>query len=601
MSKESVADQARDVVAEELERRGLEKEAVMGNNPTDSEFTGDKIPADGRSEKNELAADTVRETQSIKDRNSDQEDHDMASPILEKDAALAKVSSLLTDVRSMKTKLAEAYTDGEGMADTIPDEEGFGGDMGGMGEEPMMDEEGFEEESEYADLTPKETLQFALEDIQEAADAVLSIEDELVESNKRLKGARYSDKLAARCASVIKLAEGYLGDGRDSLNHFQNVTRKSPDGAGSTEEEIETQPQVAPYTSGAPGMSRASEDPFADTLVKARGIKRAWDGLMELTARKAADDDGSEDEKPDADKKDDGESKEASRRRSAAKDDDTKPEEDKDMSKKEKDASRRGRIRKDAAAYPPTDAEFTGDKQVSPVPQEKELSHWHEGDARGDRDVGAEGGYDINNIGDRIELYEKIKVLTSVRDRSQKNASESRWIVRGAKDQHLGDVTFADVTDDPSFTRDNYAHFLSDEYGEGLRIAVAMFGEKCLQNGFASMTPQQRQTVSDFYDSEKEQHVAADDRVKQAALNIVKAFESPEVPEKSKLVSYFTDAFGDAEYARNLVNALLDTHTKLSTIVQRGLQYREAYEKGQTRTANEVKVKRAADAVSRSC
>ena len=82
MSKEPAADQARDVVAEELERRGLAKEAVIGNNPTDSEFTGDKIPADGRSEKNELAADTVREKQSVKDRNSDQEDHDMASPIL---------------------------------------------------------------------------------------------------------------------------------------------------------------------------------------------------------------------------------------------------------------------------------------------------------------------------------------------------------------------------------------------------------------------------------------------------------------------------------------------------------------------------------------
>jgi len=574
-------------LAGELKDRGImTKDSTTGNLPTDAEFTGDKVPEEGRPEKNELSAWEGMEQQSVKDRKADQEEHEMGSPILaSQEEARTKISSLLNRIEPLQPKLKKAVEEGAEMFEALPDEDEFPAEeFEETGEElegEEVIEEGEEEESEYEDLTPKETLEYAVMDVQEAIDALDIIQDQLVEASRRLHpSVRYSSGLQELLQGLVTRAEGTILEGQKSLNHFRDVTREvpvvkpprveEPISAITDPEDVIPEPSISPAAvlPGAPTPARAS--------LSIEGIVKQAESLLVGADKLRSIATGEEDE-PD--------------------------EEDKAAKKKKEDTTKESAmsksISKKGAAYPPTDAQFTGDKQISPVPQEKELSHWHEGDARGDRDKSTEERYDLNNIGDRIELYERIKTLTADLRRSKESALESMWSIRDGN-THLGNITFADVVrvedkENGGYDRENYATFLSDDYGEELKYAVMMHGPEALQNGFASLTEEQLTQIETLASEVRQSKFADLEGAKEAALNIIRAFESPEVPDKGKLIAYFTDAYGDAEYARKLVNALLARREKLAKAIQVGLQYKAAYESVTKQSSRKVRARRALD------
>lgn len=587
-----MSDKIKEAVTAELERRGLFETATYDNLPTDAEFSGDKIPEEGKSEKNELKAWDKMEDQSIKDRNADEEDHEMGSPILasSKKEGIGKVSSILDRVQSIKASLKTAEEEGEEFLESVPDDFEVNEEELDEGEEDELEEKveediDHEEESEYDDLTPRETLEYAIMDIQEAIEALDDVEPQLVEASKRLKAQHFGERIQKFTSNILLRAQAAVVEGEGALRNFKNLTRSAED--IPKEKTVQTDsPKKEERVEGAPSATRASRRP-SDVLDEVDEIFRTADALEVLALRKRADEDSDEE---------DSSEEESSEKTAKYHDDDDKEKKD-EMSKDKKKSNVR-RPGKQGAAYPPTDAEFTGDKELSPRPEQEELDHWHEGDARGDRDKSKEESMDLNALPDKVELFEAMKKLTTRLVRQKEGrASDTMWVVEAANGKRLGSVTFADALGDyeRDFTEENYAQFVSPQYGEEIRAAVAAFGPKVLKTGFADISMTAQAKIEQFVKEAAANKIAGMEKVKEAAMNIVRAFESPDVPDKQKLISYFTDAYGDGEFARELVNAMLARKVKIAKAVEAGLRYKKAYEEVNGREGLRARARRAVD------
>jgi len=203
-------------------------------------------------------------------------------------------------------------------------------------------------------------------------------------------------------------------------------------------------------------------------------------------------------------------------------------------------------FQKEATAVPPTGAEFSGDKfPGGKDPKEVEDRAWHGSAEKFNRDTAFENARANPAVDHRLDTTEysrdeKPYINASLHKDANKFASA--WDIFDSKNQKRMIVSFANVPDSIGARNDNtFKIFANKNYGEEIIKSVA-------KNGIEVT----RKALNGVYAS-----VANAGMVSLASLEAIS--KEPKLKDKTLVRKYYTDMYGDAEYARALTSKKTNT------------------------------------------
>lgn len=192
--------------------------------------------------------------------------------------------------------------------------------------------------------------------------------------------------------------------------------------------------------------------------------------------------------------------------------------------------------RKEATAVPPTGAKFTGDMfpSKSGDPAKVELKHWDAGASEFHRDTKKENALPNPSVDERLtdagNPHDEKPYVNASFHLDSKNKYESYWDIRDTKTGKRVVASFLGVPEETTnglgYNDQTFAQFSSKSYGDAIV-------ENAMERGIDYV---ERSLVGDKAASQK-------------------VAREPKVKDKAKVRKYFSDAFGDPNYAKKMTSA----------------------------------------------